>query len=296
MSGLSDVAIIMGSQSDWATMRHAAETLGRARRRLRRPDRLGPSHARPARRLRQGREGRGLQGHHRRRGRGRASARHDGRDDAAAGLRRAGGIQGAVGPGQPALHRPDAGRASRSARSPSAAPARSTRRFWPRPSWRCTIRRSPSASTRGGRRQTDARGRAPLRRGHARSMIASRRHPRHPRRRPARPHDGHRGGAARPARCHVYRAGATAPPSTWRAASPRAPTRTRRRSRASPQGCRRRHLRVRERAAPDRRDPRSAQAAARSEPAGARRSTQDRLDGKDVHRRPRHSRPRRSRP
>ncbi len=34
-----------------------------------------------------------------------------------------------------ALHRADAGRASRSGRSPSGAPARSTPRCWPRPSW-----------------------------------------------------------------------------------------------------------------------------------------------------------------
>ena len=83
-----------------------------ARRRLRRADRLRPSHPRPAGRLRQGREGRGLQGHHRRRRRGGASAGHDGGLHDAAGVRRAGPLEGAVGPGQPAFDRPDAGRRS----------------------------------------------------------------------------------------------------------------------------------------------------------------------------------------
>ena len=49
------VAIIMGSQSDWATMRHAAETLdglGVAQRH----DRLRPPHAGSAVRVRQGRQ------------------------------------------------------------------------------------------------------------------------------------------------------------------------------------------------------------------------------------------------
>ena len=86
----------MGSQSDWATMRHAAETL----------DALGIPHAgtivsahRTPDRLYQFAKGaarRRLQGDHRRRRRRRAPARHDGGADAAAGVRRAGGIEGAV--------------------------------------------------------------------------------------------------------------------------------------------------------------------------------------------------------
>ena len=48
------IAIIMGSQSDWETMRHAAETLDRTRRRLRHTHRLRPSHPGPAVCLRQG--------------------------------------------------------------------------------------------------------------------------------------------------------------------------------------------------------------------------------------------------
>jgi 5-(carboxyamino)imidazole ribonucleotide mutase len=42
----SQVAIIMGSQSDWPTMKHAADILD-ARRRLRGAHRLGASHAGP---------------------------------------------------------------------------------------------------------------------------------------------------------------------------------------------------------------------------------------------------------
>ena len=53
----ADVAIIMGSQSDWATMRHAAETLDALGVPHDRADRLGAPHARPALRVRQGREG-----------------------------------------------------------------------------------------------------------------------------------------------------------------------------------------------------------------------------------------------
>ena len=50
----------MGSQSDWATMRRAAETLDDARDRLRSAHRLGASHARSAGRLRQGRAAAGF--------------------------------------------------------------------------------------------------------------------------------------------------------------------------------------------------------------------------------------------
>ena len=72
------VAIIMGSQSDWATMQHAAETLdalGIGYEALivsahRTPDRLFAFAKRRAEE--------GLQGHHRRRRRRRPSARHDG--------------------------------------------------------------------------------------------------------------------------------------------------------------------------------------------------------------------------
>ena len=71
------VAIIMGSQSDWATMRRAAETLDELGGRLRGAHRLRPPHPRPAGRLRQGREGGGLQGDHRRGRRRRPSAGHD---------------------------------------------------------------------------------------------------------------------------------------------------------------------------------------------------------------------------
>ena len=70
------VGIIMGSKSDWETMRHAAEMLAKLRRAARVPGRLGPPHAGLAVRVR--RRGRGARpgGDHRRRGRRGAPARH----------------------------------------------------------------------------------------------------------------------------------------------------------------------------------------------------------------------------
>ena len=63
------IAIIMGSQSDWETMRHAADTLTALGVEPATPASFsGPSDPdRPAVRLRQGRQGCRLQGHHRRR-------------------------------------------------------------------------------------------------------------------------------------------------------------------------------------------------------------------------------------
>ena len=95
---------------------------GGARRRLRRADRLRPSHPRPAGRLRQGREGRRLQGHHRRRGRRRASARHDRGHDPASGVRRAGPFEGAHRAWTASCPSSRCRPASRSARSRSAKP------------------------------------------------------------------------------------------------------------------------------------------------------------------------------
>ena len=55
--GAAPVAIIMGSQSDWATMRHAADTLDALGVGLRGADRLGAPDAGPPLRLRQGARG-----------------------------------------------------------------------------------------------------------------------------------------------------------------------------------------------------------------------------------------------
>ena len=104
------VGIIMGSQSDWPTLRHAAETLAqlgvpheaRIVSAHRTPDRLR-AYATTARE-------RGPEGDHRRRRRRRPPARHVRRLDAAAGAGRAGRIARPQGHGQPALDRPDAGR------------------------------------------------------------------------------------------------------------------------------------------------------------------------------------------
>ena len=97
------VAIVMGSQSDWATMRHAAERL----------DELGvayeakivSAHRTPDRLVgfRQGRARCRLQGDHRRRWRGGASARHGRRHDDLPVLGVPIEIGGAEGRGQPSI-------------------------------------------------------------------------------------------------------------------------------------------------------------------------------------------------
>ena len=93
------VGIIMGSSSDWETMRHAAETL----------DQLGVAHEtkivsahRTPKRLydyAHSAKERGLKARHRRRRRRRASARHDRLDDRASGARRPDRNPGAEGHG-----------------------------------------------------------------------------------------------------------------------------------------------------------------------------------------------------
>ena len=92
-----EIGIIMGSQSDWPTLKEAAlilDELGVAYETKivsahRTPDRLVG--------LRQNRRVARVEGDHRRRGRGRAFARHDGVENPAAGDWRAGVDQGAVG-------------------------------------------------------------------------------------------------------------------------------------------------------------------------------------------------------
>ena len=102
------VGIIMGSRSDWETMRHAAETLDELGVPYETRGRLGAPHARPALRVR--RDGRVARpaGDHRGRGRGRAPARHDRVEDAPAGARRPGRVEGAAGARLAALDRADA--------------------------------------------------------------------------------------------------------------------------------------------------------------------------------------------
>ena len=70
------VAILMGSQSDWATMRHAAETLDALG--IAHDDRIVSAHRTPDRlfAFAKGARRAGYQGHHRRRRRRGASARH----------------------------------------------------------------------------------------------------------------------------------------------------------------------------------------------------------------------------
>ena len=135
------VGIIMGSRSDWETMRHAADDARRARRAVRGARRLGPPHAGPALRVRL--DGRGaraceviiagaggaahLPGHDRREDRCcPSSACRSSRRRCTASTRCSRSCR--------------CRRASRSGRSRSAGPARSTRRCWPPRSWRATHR------------------------------------------------------------------------------------------------------------------------------------------------------------
>ena len=104
------VGLIMGSRSDWETMRHAAETLDalgvpyeqRVVSAHRTPDLLF-EYAGSA-------EERGLQVLDRRRGRCRAPARDGRGEDGAARARRSGRVEGAEGHRLAALDRADAGR------------------------------------------------------------------------------------------------------------------------------------------------------------------------------------------
>ena len=104
------VAIIMGSQSDWPTMRHAAETLDALG--VGYDKRIVSAHRTPERlyAFAKGAKADGLQGDHRGRRRRRAPARHDRRDDDAAGVRRAGRVQGDVRRRFALFHRADAAR------------------------------------------------------------------------------------------------------------------------------------------------------------------------------------------
>jgi hypothetical protein len=147
------IGIIMGSRSDWETMRHAAETLAalgvphetKVVSAHRTPDRL-VDYATTA-------VGRGLKAIIA----GAGGAAH--LPGMAASMTRLPVLgvpvesQGAQGHGQPVVDRPDARRHSRSARWRSASPARSTPPCSPPRSSPTMIPRSPTGSTPGARRR-----------------------------------------------------------------------------------------------------------------------------------------------
>ena len=202
------VAIVMGSQSDWATMRHAADVLDELGVALCGPHRLGASHARAPVRLRQGCPRGRHQGDRRRCRRCGPPAGHDRRADHLAGAGRAGRERGAQGLGQPVLDRPDAGR--RAGRHAGDRPRRgqSTRPCWRPRSWPWPILRSTRRCSPGGRtRPTASRKRRRKARKTTHDPDSARRHHRHPGRRPARPHGGHGGS---PTGLSLPRAGAGA--------------------------------------------------------------------------------------
>ena len=113
------VGIIMGSKSDWETM-GTPRTCCRAGRPARGADRLGAPHAGLAVRVRPRGRGPRPRGDHRRGRRRRAPARHGWRLKTPAGARRAGREPGADRARLAAVDRPDAERACRWGRWPSA--------------------------------------------------------------------------------------------------------------------------------------------------------------------------------
>ena len=206
--GAPRVAVVMGSASDWPTMRRAAETLGEfgvAHEALvvsahRMPDEMfafaeSAPRSRPA-------------GDHRRRRRRRPPARDAGGQDDRAGARRARAVEAPRRAGLAVLDRADAGRRARSPRSPSARPARPTPPCSPSPCSAPTTRPSPPRWTRYRARAAGGGGAgAPRARRRALSVDRPAGGDRHARRRPARPlraaggpHDGlpHAGARPRP--------------------------------------------------------------------------------------------------
>ena len=150
------VAIVMGSQSDWATMRHAAERLDDLK--VPYEAKIVSAHRTPDRLAKFAK-----------------GARDAGFKVVIAGAGGAAHLPGMVaamttlpvlgvpvesgaleGRRQPLFDRADAGRACRSARSPSARPARRMPASSPLRSWRLPTRRSPSGSADWRRAQTEA--------------------------------------------------------------------------------------------------------------------------------------------
>ena len=274
MAGPAPVAIIMGSQSDWATMRHAAETLdalgvayeARIVSAHRTPDRLYAfAKGAKAAGFKVIIAGAGGAAHLPGNGR---------RHDAAAGLRRADRIEGALGPGQPSIRSSRCRPACRSGRSPSARPAPINAALLAAAvlaladeALAAAARRLASAAERG--RGRAAGGRSPER-------DRPRRHPRHPRRRAARAHDRACGRPLRPRDARLRPRARTAPPSRSPAGIRARPTTTRRRSLAFADAVDVDHLRVRERPAPHGRDPRP-RASRCGRASSALATTQDRF-------------------
>ena len=95
------VGIVMGSDSDWEVMQHAAAPAGRVRRAPREPRRLRAPHARPPLPIRRRSRGTGAALPHRRRGRRGAPARHARGQDDTARARRAGARASPSGAGLP---------------------------------------------------------------------------------------------------------------------------------------------------------------------------------------------------
>ena len=151
------VGIIMGSRSDWPTLKAAADVLDAARRRPTRPRSSRPTAPRSGSTTTPQRARARAQGDHRRRRRRRAPARHDGLDDRAAGARRADREPRRSKASTACSPSPRCRPAFRSARSPSARPAPPMPACWrPQILALCDDRRSPPASPPCARRRPTA--------------------------------------------------------------------------------------------------------------------------------------------
>ena len=191
------IGIVMGSQSDWETMRARRRGAGR-RSACAYEVRIVSAHRTPDRLFAyaEAAAGRGLQGDHRRRRRRGAPAGHARGEDAAAGARRAGAVEGARRARFAAVDRADAeGRAGRHAGD--RAGRRGQRRAarggdaGDRPT-----RRSPARLEAWRAAQTDGGGGGAAM---APEPLPPGSRDRHPRRRPARADAGDGRGAARDA-------------------------------------------------------------------------------------------------
>ena len=237
------VGLIMGSRSDWETMRHCRRDARRARGAVRAASRLGPPDAGPAVRVRGLGRGARAAGADRGGRRGRASPRDGGGEDAAAGARRPGRVEGARRASTRCSRSCRCPPASRSGRSRSGAPARSTPRCSRRRSWRAADAGIRERLARVPRRADASRcSTLPTRRRDAVGGDARRVH----RRRSARPHARARGHPARaplPVPRSVRRRRLRADVGELVVGALRRP----RGARPPRGGCRRRHVRVRER-------------------------------------------------
>ena len=222
------VGVVMGSDSDWDMMKHAAAQLDAFGIAYEAARAVGAPDARRDVRVRRRRGAARAARDHRRRRRRRASARHARGEDDGAGARRAGAVEIPARRGFAAVDRADARRAFRSRRSRSARPAPPTPRCSPSRCSPAPIRRWRASSPRFALKQTTARARCACRRSRERRhLAAARRGASGQRSRPA--HGSACSAAASSAACSAWRRRAWAIASLVLDPGERQPGRQRRR-------------------------------------------------------------------